>query len=206
MSNSKAKKVTSAKAWKTSVGTEEVEVPSGNIALIKRVGPEAFLSSGIVPDTLTPMVDEAVRDKKGMPPEKVAKKLADDPTSLPAMIDMMNRVVAYAVVEPHVENVPDCIADVEVTEGRGAKATTTTETCGKALSHACHDVKSGGHQFKEGQRDSDTLYADEVSLEDRVFVMNYAVGGTRDLERFRKQYGESVARVSAVTDLEDEAE
>lgn len=194
---------TSAAAWKSSSGIEEVEVPSGNVALVKRVGPEAFLSSGIVPDTLTPLIDEAVRDKKGLPPAQVAKTLTDDPESLPAMIDMMNRVVAYAVIQPHVETVPDCIAVIKVKKGK----TEVEETCGKTVSDKLHaQGNEEGHRFIEGERDPDLLYADEVSLEDRVFIMNYAVGGTRDLARFRSEYGESVARVSDEQGLEDEAE
>lgn len=201
---SNKKKITSASAWKASTGTEEVEVPSGHIALIRRVGPEAFLSTGIVPDTLSPMIDEAVRDKKGLPPEKVAKQLTDDPDSFPQMIDMMNRVVAYAVLEPKVENVPDCIAEVEVTVNpRSAKAKKEKKVCGKTVSDKAHrNGDEGSHKFMEGERDNGLLYADEVDLQDRIFIMNYAVGGTRDLERFRSEHGESVARISDVQDLE----
>jgi hypothetical protein len=40
------------------------------------------------------------------------------------------------------------------------------------------------------ERDPDVLYVDEVDLDDKMFIMNFAVGGTRDLEPFR----EAVAR------------
>lgn len=38
----------------------------------------------------------------------------------------------------------------------------------------------------EGEaRDADRLYIDEVELEDKVFIMNFAVGGSADLTSFR---------------------
>lgn len=55
------------------------------------------------------------------------------------------------------------------------------------------------------ERDEDILYVDEVDLEDKMFIMQYAVGGTKDLERFRVELasvveptgqGEIVARAS----------
>ena len=36
-------------------------------------------------------------------------------------------------------------------------------------------------------RDEETLYVDELELTDRQFIFQWAVGGTRDLERFRSE-------------------
>lgn len=48
------------------------------------------------------------------------------------------------------------------------------------------------------------IYPSSISLEDKSFLFNWAVGGTRDLSRFREQYAESVAGVESVEDVEDE--
>ena len=45
-------------------------------------------------------------------------------------------------------------------------------------------------------RDPDVIYADMIDLEDKMFIMNFAVGGTRDLERFRRELSESVGSVA----------
>jgi len=37
------------------------------------------------------------------------------------------------------------------------------------------------------QRDPELLYADEVDFQDQVFIFNVAVGGTADLEKFRRE-------------------
>lgn len=45
-------------------------------------------------------------------------------------------------------------------------------------------------------RDPDVLYVDEVDLDDKMFIMNFAVGGTRDLEPFREKVARGVESVS----------
>jgi len=48
------------------------------------------------------------------------------------------------------------------------------------------DVKGNGMQSE--YRDQDKLYVDEVDVEDKMFIFNYAVGGTADVESFRKEF------------------
>jgi hypothetical protein len=48
------------------------------------------------------------------------------------------------------------------------------------------------------ERDEGTLYTDDVDLDDRMFVLQWAVGGVKDPEQFRREYTgllESVANV-----------
>ncbi len=37
----------------------------------------------------------------------------------------------------------------------------------------------------ESERDPDVTYTDEVDLDDRMFILQFVLGGTRDLESFR---------------------
>lgn len=189
---------TSAAEWKSASGIEDIEVPSGNIAKVRRVGPEAFMGSGIVPDALSPMIDEAIKDKKGLPPAKVAESISEDPESLPAMIEMLNRVVVYAVIQPKVEMTPGCMQAIEAR----VRKEPVMSVCGKPGFDPVHKLGSPGtHKFREDERDPELLYVDEVSIEDRVFIMNFAVGGTRDLERFRGEHAESMAGMAALSDV-----
>lgn len=41
-------------------------------------------------------------------------------------------------------------------------------------------------------REAGLIYADMIDLEDKMFIMNFAVGGTRDLEQFRKESQEAL--------------
>lgn len=49
------------------------------------------------------------------------------------------------------------------------------------------------------------LYVDEVVFEDKMFIFNWAVGGTADLEKFREELGSSMEPVPGGQDLVDQA-
>lgn len=51
------------------------------------------------------------------------------------------------------------------------------------------------------QRDPDRLYADEVDLDDKAFIFQYIVGGTRDLVKFRAELSKLVDGVPAGEDV-----
>lgn len=48
------------------------------------------------------------------------------------------------------------------------------------------------------EREDDLLYIDDVDFEDRSFIFSFAMGGTKDLERFRHRQDEMLGAVSAV--------
>lgn len=50
----------------------------------------------------------------------------------------------------------------------------------------------------EADRDDDLLYADEVDLEDKMFIFNFCVGGSKDLERFRTESASAMGSLAAV--------
>lgn len=49
----------------------------------------------------------------------------------------------------------------------------------------------------EDDRSDEQLYADEIPLDDKMFLYQWVAGGTKDLETFRKQYDTGVASVAA---------
>lgn len=187
-----------AAAWRTKALGEEVEMPSGNFALLRRPGPEMFLRGGSIPDTLTPIVEAGIREKQGLAPEKAAS-LANDPAMMPQMIEMMDAAAVAACIEPIVRANPNCIRpDPETPE----------DICDLTEGNSVHNDRKApdfhnfipGDAVPEDDRDPDFLYAAEVDFMDKMFIFNYAVGGTRDLERFRQEYEQSVDSIHAVTD------
>lgn len=173
--------VTKAKAWKgkRSAGHMELTLPSDNTCLVQRLQPEAFLTSGMIPDSLSAMVNQAIKSKKGLPPDE-QKKIMDDPKKLRQAMQMTDEIVCYVVVEPKCEMPPRCA--FEMSGGRVCDEYMDTDD--NRHSNAGHPDH---HSFKEGDRDEDTLYVDEVSLEDKQFIFQFAMGGTADVERFREE-------------------
>jgi hypothetical protein len=189
---------TTARDWLLSRRGTPIEVPSGNVALIRRPGPEMFFKAGVVPDALTGIVNESVREKQGLKPEKM-QELATSPEMLPQMLALIDSSVVEAVVDPPVRHNPDCIAP---------KPGQADELCGLPVSDDIHtkDKRDGYHTFIEGdrieedERDPLFMYASEVAFDDKVFIFQYAVGGSADLERFRSEYSELVDGVPAEQD------
>ena len=173
------KKQSAARQWKR-VTAEEIDLPSGNTALVKRPGMEAFLTEGLMPDRLMPIIQESIATGRGLAPAKV-KAMTEDPEMLASMMDAMDRVVAKIVIEPKV-----------------AWHKRFTDPA---------DPHSQAEVIPEEDRDVEQfIYTDEVFFDDKAFLFNYAVGGTRDLERFRQESGASLAALDDVAGVPDETE
>ena len=152
--NPGAPQVTSAQAWKkaASEGTP-LTVPSNNTCLVRTPGMEVFVRKGLIPNSLMPIVQEAMA--KGKAPKSL--DMPADPKMLDEMMDLMDAVTIYCVLEPKVSPTP----------AEGAI------------------------------RDEETLYVDEVDFNDKLFIFQFAVGGTSDLEKFREGLGEHLEDLSA---------
>lgn len=195
-----------ARNWKGKGGieqTEELELPSGNVCLVRRVGPEVFLSQGLLPDSLTAEVERAVHGKKGLPPSTL-KKMATDPNQIADMMLMMDRILCFAVVDPKVKMPPSCVKKLM----QMTKDSSHEIVCGEYANHARHTDRENiaFHEYEPGSRDPDILYADEVVLDDKVFIMNFVVGGTRDFDKFRQEREGIMASISTGEDVEGKAE
>lgn len=164
----KAEGPTSVSEWKRKAGSD-LKLPSGHVCRVRNPGMKAFLSAGLIPNSLIPIVTEALT--RGESPsggaskqdaaveKKLQEELTSDPKLLTDMIDAIDNVTVYCVLEPKVNptpmrEIPKDDGSVELVEDFDAK-------------------------------DPELLYVDDVDFEDKTFIFNWAVGGTRDLERFR---------------------
>lgn len=158
------KRPTSATQWKTKA-QHEVDLPSGNTCLARRPGLQVFLEAGIIPNSLLPLVQQALKGKQTDP-----KDLLEDLTEerLREIVKLYDAVTCYVVIEPEVHQAP---------------------------------LREDGTTVPWSERDGDKLYVDEVDFEDKQFLFQWSVGGTRDLERFRQEQEAVVADLSAGEDV-----
>ncbi|PYS90475.1 MAG: hypothetical protein DMF62_04750 [Acidobacteria bacterium] len=151
---------TSASQWRrASSGGTPIRVPSGNVALLKRPGLQAFLAQGMVPNSLMGYVTAAL--KSGTKPK--TEDLDLSPEMMRDMMTLVDAVVCQACVEPRVAPVPT-------------------------------DAK--GQQLTPEYREQSILYVDEVDIEDKMFIFNYSVGGTADVDSFREESATAMDNVS----------
>lgn len=155
-------RVTAKDQWKKK--GEEVDVPSGKVALCRRVSPDIFLRKGVLPNALMPLVKEALKTGKAPDLEEADIKIDD----VEDVLKMYDHVVKHIVIEPKLTLPPE----------------------------------KDEHGEEVEERDPDKLYTDEVDFEDKVFLFNWAVGGTADVEQFRKESQENVGALRSGEDVE----
>ena len=141
----------------------DLELPSGQLCLAQKPGPEDLMAAGLLDDfdTLATALP-----KKGGRPTAAGTQLMKNPAMMQKAMALMDRVVLHVVIKPELTPEPEKPADRVV----------------------------------------GNIYPSSISLEDKTFIMQWALGGTRDLERFRGEREALMAGVDALTDDEGEAE
>lgn len=158
-------------AWGSQGGQHELTLPSGQVILTKRPGPQGLMEAGLLEalDTLSAIVDgELIPKAEGQAPELKLDpaKLMQDPAKLESMLHMMNRIVAYVVIEPQVKMTPNDITN----------------------------------------REPGIVYTDQIDMDDKSFILQFAMGGTKDLETFRAQSAAAVGSMGALPAASDATE
>lgn len=165
--------VTSTSEWLQEEEGQLLELPSGKVVRLTMPGMAAFLKADIIPNELMPIVMRAVNEHKPMEDDEIVK-LQQDPAMLMKLALAFDAVFVHCVTEPKFELAPDeadVLAYNEI--------------------HPNEPVRGPAELRVRG-----TLYADRVHMDDKSYVFNVAVGGTRDLEQFRAESAAQLAIVS----------
>lgn len=168
----------------------DVELPSGATCQARRPGVQGLIAAGVLDnfDSLTSLIQTEHIDKKSSRPPaagakvenaiEVGKALLADKAKMDAGFQLIDRLVAYVVTQPLVW------IDYQLT------------------GESDEDFAKREH---EAERD-EALAISEVDLEDRLYLMNWAVGGTSDLAAFRERLAGGMAGLAAVQSVQDPAE
>lgn len=144
-----------------------VELPGGNVIRVKRPGMTAFLEAGFLPDPLADIVRRQIAGggdaKKVLAEDMFKKAVSGDISILKTMMRTVDRIAAYCVVEPKV-----CWHEREVQRHENPEVVD-------------YEV------IPDSERDPEVVYTDEMEDEDKMFIFQFAVGGSSDLTRFRDE-------------------
>lgn len=178
----------------------DLVLPTGETVLVRRPGVTGLMQAGILGDldVLTSLVDKKhVKPHttgKGRQPKAKTKteEVADilkNPEQLEAVRRVCLKVVAYVVVRPTVR-----LHFTEVPDPRDGK-------------RIYMDIPQGERDLAPSLEypEDPVVYTDAVDFEDAMFMLNYAVGGTSDLQSFRGQLGESMASLESLQDVSGSA-
>lgn len=191
------------KKWSNKGKTEDVTLPSGEVVLARRPGVQGLIKAGIINelDSLTGLVDRAHNQRvnpskkaKGKGAKPVTENMSNDEIrellgdkgKLDNVLKVAAKVAVYIVVRPtlraHWLDIPDEEGNITQVELGDEER---------------EEIREAAQQESKFPEDP-VLFTDEVDMEDTMFLMNYAVGGTRDLAQFRSQLDESVASVESL--------
>lgn len=180
--------VTDVGSWKGRVHREAVKLllPSGNVCLAFNEGMMAFIESGKVPNGLLPIIMDAINEGKGLSPKDL-RDMADKTSLLRDMVAMTDSAVVSCVLSPEISPAPLAVRTVKDADGKDVQET-------YVVMAGTVGVDADG---QEVSRDPDKLYVDELAMEDKMFLFNWVMGGSKDIERFRQESAASLESVSA---------
>lgn len=149
-------------------------LPSGLSVVARRVELRTFLKRGDVPNSLLEIVEEALNKGGEMDPKALldAEEGSVDMDMVEDMYDTVDLVVIECVINPKVHPLVWTAGDLE-----------------KELIPPDGGV---GDEISEEDRDENTLYIDEFDDEDKMFLFQWATGGTADIATFRKEASASL--------------
>lgn len=110
-SRNPAKKPTAVGAWKKTALAPLLELPSGNVIRIKKVGMQALLKAGLMPNSLMSFAQKAVGKGTGQPAEEMSQEdmaeIMANPERIAEISDAIDSVTIFVAQEPRVFPLPD---------------------------------------------------------------------------------------------------
>lgn len=170
----------------------ELPLPSGAKCLAIRPGPQGLISAGLLDsmDALTAFVQTEHIDgndpRKQMSAAKDAvAKMAGNSDQIKQGLELVDRAIAFIVQAPSV-----FLDDPELDPVTGGPVMASKIVNGKMAEVPVYKP-----------RDPNKLYADQVDMMDKMFIFNWAMGGTANLIQFREEYAELMGGLSAVQNV-----
>lgn len=192
------------KGWSANGGAGalfDLTTPSGNECQVRRPGITGLMQAGVLGDLdiLTSLVDTKHvqpnknggkgRAKKQPTREEQAAKVMNDPKQLEAVQRVMLKVVNYMVVRPTVR------LHFTESEGPDGKPVYTD------IPESERELAGGNSEYPEDP----VIFTDQIDFEDAMFLFQYAVGGTKELESFRGKFRESLESLEPFQDVPNSA-
>lgn len=173
------KSYTLGQRQRSQFGLFDVELPSGDTCQAKRPGVQGLIQLGLLDnfdqltaivqmDHIAPNTPVAARPKvTDGQMRDAAVALMNDPEALGGLLHMLDKLVAGIVVQPPVW-----------------------------IDYQVKDETDEAWEARQAKAEADDAVAvREIDMDDKMFLMNWAVGGSADLAAFRK------GRAGVVVDL-----
>lgn len=150
----------------------ELELPTGAVIIAKGItSMRTFLQSGVIPNGLMQIIQESIDKGKEPDLDTMLQPTGEDGKVDPGAIDDMLALIDNATVECWI--LPPTALPPEKDEE--------------------------GNELTE--RSDEVLYTDEIDDQDKLFVFQWAIGGSDDLETFREEQAAGMGRLRSGKDV-----
>lgn len=165
-----------------------VKLPSGNVCRIRRtMDMMTMLQAGKIPNPLAKIINEMI-ESGGSDFTKAAQE-AEDPEAVRQLFDMLNQTIAKAFVEPKVSSPPSREKGEPWVEYLARIALPVRE---EGETKAAFDKRYWKSWHKKG-----TLCANDIDMQDKLYVFAVAQGAAADLARFREESESAMGALQA---------
>lgn len=165
---------TEARSWKKPGAI--LTLPSGNVLRVKNPGIMAMAHKGLIPNSLMTLIMGSVQ--KGN--EVKAEEIFDSNIEISDMFEMMDSAIMLMAVDPEIHPVP-VWEDEDV------------------LAENCRQSQLG--EQADSKKDDALVYIDDVPEEDKMFIWQWATGGTADVEQFRRESSNMLAGLPGLSNV-----
>lgn len=104
-----SKKRSNASDFKKGKAAIDLDLPSGNVALVRRRGLDAFMREGLIPNSLMALVQGQLDETEGKSPalQGELQKIASDTSALADVARLADAITVSCVIDPAVLPIPE---------------------------------------------------------------------------------------------------
>lgn len=168
-------------------GLTDLRTPSGQLCLVRRPGVEGLLSAGVLNDldSFTALIQTEHIDR--VDPRKRPSDRKAKATTEKERIAVQQKELEEMMKDP-------------------SKLASLMHTVDRVVCHVVvkPDVRMTPNDATS--RKKNVIYADMIDMVDKMFIFNFVVGGSRDIDRFLDESGLDVGGVGSEQGPEGEAE
>ena len=183
-SDRKKKSTRHGSSWRSPF--TDLTLPSGETCQVKRPGIQGLVKAGVLHslDSLTSIVQTETIPKAEGKPKVNVKAILEDADKFGSMMSMVDKIVVHVVTDPIL-----------------APAVRPLVIDGEPVLDEYDKPKF--EDIPDDEREDGVIYVDYVDMMDKMYIMNFAVGGSADLAEFRKATSNAVGDVPDLEADED---
>lgn len=187
-------------SWKKPL--TDLDLPSGETCQVRRPGVQGLIKAGVLHslDSLTAIVQGETIPKAEGKPQTDVEAIAKDPAKFEAMMSAVDKIVCHVVTQPKV------VTNLTPVLDENDKPILNKDGEPETRELTDDEKDAAVAEWESDHPNLALVYVDWIDAVDKMYIMNFAVGGSADLAQFRSQTATLVGSVPAGEAAEEPTE